>query len=340
MNIIIGNKQENQLNKLDIDIIKNVVGCYEASVLVEMFKTFFYNKIVLDVTALKDYEDINSYKKLISGIEADKIIFYMPENTNLCTAEFLYQLVNLGIYNFTSNLEGIKYLINHSNSYKEVEYIKKLVKKDNINNLQNEETKNSIEKKAQVIYDYEQKIIGFRNVTSHAGATTLIYMLKKELAMIFGINKVLAIEINKSDFSIFIDKEMISLKKEQLKDIIKKAKKYKVILIDLNDYPDNSVCDEVCYLVEPSIIKLNKLIRINSNVFEKLKGRKLILNKSLLSEKEISSFEAEAKIEVFYNIPALNERKRNDVLYDFLEKLELVSEYDKKDNKVFGLFRR
>lgn len=336
MNVIVGNQQENALDKLDIDVIKSITGCYEGHVLVEMFRTFYFNKMVLDVTALKHYENINSYKELISGLEADKIIFYIPENTKLCTAKFLYELVNIGIYNFTSNLEGIKYLIKHSNTYKEVEYIKKLV--EGPTTTSNEAAEETPQKEE---IDDSQKIIGFRNVTSHAGATTLIYMLKKELNSVFGDDKILAIEINRSDFSVFVDKEMISVSKENIKEAIKKAEKYKVILIDLNDYTDNAICTEVCYLVEPSIIKLNKLIRINNNVFQKLKGRKLILNKSLLSEKEIANFEAEAKTEVFYNMPALSERKRNDILYDFLEKLNIVGSSDKKDSsKVFGLFRR
>ena len=41
-------------------------------------------------------------------------------------------------------------------------------------------------------------------------------------------------------------------------------------------------------------------------------------------------------------MPPLNERKRNEEVVDLLRKLGLVSEkpVDKKDSKVFGLFRR
>lgn len=342
MNVIVGNQQQVVLDRLDIDVIKRVHGCYEVKVLIDMFRTFYFNKMILDVTAMKKYNDINSYKELISGLQAEKIIFYIPENSNLCTAKFLSQLVSIGIYNFTSNFEGIKYLTKHTNTYQEVEHIHKLAARSTGITQTIVKQRDEQEEKQEEKKELGNKIIGFRNVTSHAGATTLIYMLKKELASILGNNQVLAIEINKNDFSVYVDKEMISVSKENIKSILKKVDNYKIILIDLNDFTENSICDEVCYLVEPSIIKLNKLIKLNNNVFQRLKGRKIILNKSLLSEKEISNFESEAKIEVFYNIPALNERKRNEIIYDFLEKLNLISDNDKRDssNRVFGLFRR
>ena len=62
MNVIIGNKLQPQLTNLDVDVIKNISGIYEPNEIVEMFKSFFYNKMILDVTAIKDYEKINGYK--------------------------------------------------------------------------------------------------------------------------------------------------------------------------------------------------------------------------------------------------------------------------------------
>ena len=341
MNVIVGNQQQVVLDRLDIDIIKRVHGCYEVSELIDMFRTFYFNKMILDVTAMKKYNDIDTYKELINGLKADKIILYIPENSNLCTANFLSQLVDIGIYNFTSNFEGIRYLTKHTNSYQEVEHIHKLASRTK-GITQTVVKQRDEDELKEIKSDFGNKVIGFRNVTSHAGSTTLIYMLKKELESAYGNNSVLAIEINKTDFSIYVDKEMISVSKDKVKEILKQADNYKIILIDLNDFTENSICDEVCYLVEPSIIKLNKLIKLNNNVFQRLKGRKVILNKSLLSEKEISNFESEAKIEVFYNIPPLNERKRNEIINDFLEKLNLINENDRNEssNRVFGLFRR
>ena len=327
MNVVIANSQQNILSNLDIDIIKSITGTYEASEIVEMFKSFFYNKMVLDVTAIKNYEDIRSYQTLAMGLDVEKIIFFLPENSNLCTSNFLSKLISVGIYNFTTNLDGIKYLIKKSNTYKDVAHIQQL----------NELSTTIVNK-----VENGTKIIGVRNVTEHAGATTLIYMLKKELTVELG-NAVVAIEVDKNDFSAFNDKNMISTTSAQLRSIIERYRNASIILIDLNDSTDDSICGDVLYLLEPSIIKLNKLIRRNHTIFSKLKGKKLILNKSLLSNKDITDFEYEANTKVFYNMPPLDERKRNGVISDFLGRIGLLTKTEEKkesSNKIFGLFRR
>ena len=43
-----------------------------------------------------------------------------PECTSIKNANFLSQLVSIGIYNFTTNTEGVKYLIKKSNTYNDV----------------------------------------------------------------------------------------------------------------------------------------------------------------------------------------------------------------------------
>ena len=183
MNVIVANEKQNELSKLDIDIIKNTTGIFESSVLVEMYKTFFFNKIVVDGTALKNYRNIDTYKELIRGLEAEKIIFYIPENTSLCTANFLASLINIGIYNFTTNLDGVKYLIKHSNSLKDVEHILTVASQQPIVPAPiNTEEKSSTE---DLVINFDStvgpKIVGVKNLTRQSGATTFIYMLKNEL---------------------------------------------------------------------------------------------------------------------------------------------------------------
>lgn len=341
MNIIIGNNQRNELAKLDLDVIKSITGCYDAPILVEMFGTFFFNKMILDVTALKNCEDINSYKTLISGIDADKIIFYLPENTSLCTANFLSKLIDIGIYNFTTNLEGIKYLVKHINTYQDVEHIEKLAQRTAIP-VMNKPVVSSVTNTGYSDFNsIATRILGIKNVTYQAGATTFIYMLKKELNAVLGNESVLAIEIDKSDFSVFNDKQMISTTRNNLRSVLKKSMNYQVILIDLNDFPDESICSEIYYLLEPSIIRLNKLIRRNNSIFNSLKGRKIVLNKSLLTEKDVTDFEYETKMNIFFNMPPLDDRRRSDAMNNFIVKAGLVQGVKKDNsNKVFGLFRR
>ena len=83
---------------------------------------------------------------------------------------------------------------------------------------------------------------------------------------------------------------------------------------------------------------------MDHNAFSKIKKeeKKLILNKSLLSSKDILEFEYEAKAKVYYNLPPLDDRERNiHALSSFLLKLGFEVETDdemSKKNKILGLF--
>lgn len=327
MNVIVSNVQRNILAGLDIDIIKSISGEYEANEIVEMFKNFFFNKMILDVTAIKDFKNIKNYQTIAMGLDVEKIVFFLPEGTEVCTSNFLSKLVSMGIYNFTTNLEGVKYLLGHPNSYKDVAHIQQL---NEVSTVITQKIENG------------SNVIGIKNVTDHAGATTFIYILKKELKAHFG-DTVIAIEVNKTDFQYFGDKNMVSVSEDQLRSMIAKYAGASVILVDLNDCHDDSCCSDVLYLLEPTVIKLNKLMRRNRAIFSKLTGKKIVLNKSLLTNKDITDFEYEAKTKVFYNMPPLDERKKNPVVEDFLSRLGILEKtVDKKEsnNKIFGLFRR
>ena len=359
MNVIIANDKQNDLASLDIDIIKSLNGSYNASEIVEMFKSFFYSKMILDVTALKDYDHLEPYEVLAKGLDPNKIIFLLPEGSKLCTPNFLSKLISLNIYNFTTNLNGIKYLLKKANTLKDVEHIQKMAKEKENNFISNNETttsKDSNDKKN--IIDSGNNIttttntsnnasgngpiiIGFKNVTEHSGATTLIYMLKKELVSIHGSDNVIAIEIDKSDFQLFNEKNMISVKNTELRSVIQKYSQANVILVDINDCSDTSFCKDVIYLMEPSTIILKKLVRKNKAVFSSLLNKKVVLNKSMLLNNDVFDIEGEAGIKVFYNISPLDERKKNAVLVDFLTRLGLMGQNNTNNsNKIFGLFRR
>lgn len=354
MNVIIANEQQGQIATLDIDVIKSITGTYGANEIVEMFKNFFYSKMVLDVTAIKGYTDVKMFKILAEGLDPDKTIFFIPEGNSICTPNFLAQLVTLGIYNFTTNLEGVKYLLKKSNTYNDVAHIQKMgggglppspIQQDP--NALNETGAVQIQipkddiKTVQATQGLMNRTIklGIRSVSEHAGASSLIYMLKRELTSVFGENKVVAIEVNKSEFQFFNDKAMVSSNTNDLRGVVGRYNGMSVILIDLNDYEDNTICDDVLYLMESSTLKLNKLIRKNKNVFANLKNQKIILNQSLLSAKEVSELEYEAGIKFFYTLPPLNDRKKNDAITGLLAKLGLV-QVSTSSSKIFGLFRR
>ena len=347
MNVIVSNEQQEILANLDVDIIKNISGQYSANEIVEMFKNFFYSKMILDVTSLKGYTELKTYEELKNGLDVEKIIFFLPDGSSLCTSNFLAHLIQIGIYNFTTNLEGIKYLIKKPNTIKDVEHILKLgmAQEQPIpgGNTQFEETAFKSEIPVANVISEESTIIGFKNITEHAGATTLIYMVKNELINTYGKEGVMCLELDKNDFQLFNDKSMASIKNSQLKQALAQLRNVKVILVDLNGIPDDSFCNEVLYLVEPSTIKLNKLIRRNREILGKLRNCKVVLNKSLLQSNDVADFESEANLKVYYNMPPLDERKRNGIINDLLVKLGLLnssSSTNENQGRIFGLFRR
>lgn len=329
MNIIIANNSRDLLSNLDIDVIKSITGEYEAIEIVDMFKNFFYNRMVLDVTSIRNFENIANFEILSKGLDPDKIVFFLPEGSLICTANYLSKLVSLGIYNFTTNIDGVKYLLNKPNTYEDVASLQKL------NNTAAVVVTENVSSGVSSC-----KVIGFRNATVHAGATSLVYMIKNELNKTYGDN-IIAIEVDRRDFQYFNDKNMISISHDDLVSTIKNNQTKSVILVDLNDSSDDTLCSDVIYLLEPSVIKVNRLVKNRREFLSKLANKKVVLNKCLLSSKDVTLFEREAGINSFYDIPPLNDRVRNDILIDFCEKLDLLQEEGiTTNNGIFGKFTR
>ena len=64
MNVIISNKYQSLLGTLEIDVIKTINGEFTVQDLVNQFSNFFYNKMIIDITAIKNYENINIMREL------------------------------------------------------------------------------------------------------------------------------------------------------------------------------------------------------------------------------------------------------------------------------------
>ena len=64
-------------------------------------------------------------------------------------------------------------------------------------------------------------------------------------------------------------------------------------------------------MIEPSILKLQKLMALNASALQGLKGKKIVLNQSLLTSMDVANFEYEARLKVFYNLAPLNERSKS-----------------------------
>lgn len=348
MNVIIANKYNDKLSNLGIDLSKKLEGEFDVDEITSQFANYFYNKMIIDITAIKDYQNINNMKKLPMRLNVEKIIFLLDsENVNQM---FLSQLVDIGIYNFTTTIEGVMYLYNNPNSYRDV--AKYQDSSFNQNVIEEKQEKVEIHEDVPTInptfdnrrFDVREVsskkryILGIKNITPGAGATTLAYMLRN---LISNYKDVAAIEINKKDFIFLRDPDLISADGVELNSVLNSLMDKDVIILDLNGYGNTTICDDIIYLIEPTTIKLNKMVMLDRKVFDKHMGKKIVLNKSLLERKDISSFELESGSDVFYNIPPLDDKKDNtEYLMPLLEKLNILyGENGSNNDKFMGIFK-
>jgi len=333
MNVIVSNVNKEVFAELNVDILKTVSGEFSVEEIIQSFSNFFYNRMFLDITAIKGYTDIKNIQKLSIALDVSKIILLLGDNPIVNSNVYKSKLVSMGFYNFTTDITGLKYLYDNPNSYKDVASYQEMD-----NNISSVNVVNSVNETVPSTL----RVIGFKNVSLHAGATSLIYMMKKELSSRY---KVVAIEVNKKDFLYFNDKDMISVSEKDLGNTIFKHKSADIILVDLNDANESVMDGDVYYLIEPSTIKINKMLLTNKNTLAKLANKKVILNISLLSESDIKDFEKEANLNVFYNLGPMSDKVDNsNILLPFLEKLGLIKRVDngenkKSNNKLFGFLK-
>lgn len=323
MNVIISNKNKLLLENLGIDVIKELNGEFEIDEIISTFQNMFYQRMILDITAIKNYTDITNLQKLSISLNMEKLILLLDGTDSTCNPLFISNLISMGIYNFTKNVEGIQYLYNTPNTYRDVAQFHQLGTTQQAQPTNHAESNKKVETSRPLVTNNSPSkamVIGVKNLTKQSGATSLVYMMKKELSKRY---KVIAIEVDKNDFIYFRDNEMISAITSDIGGLISRYSGYDVILIDINNsMVAEGFCQDVIYLIEPTIIKLQKLMVLNATALQNLKNKKVVLNQSLLSQSEISNFEYEARIKIFYNIPPLNERNKNiEELKPFLEKL-------------------
>ena len=356
MNVIVSNKYTAMLSSLStkIDLIKTIDGEFQVEDLIAQFENFFFNKMILDVTAIVGYQDIATIQKLSFGLDMSKIILLLDDSPVVNSPQYLSELVSMGIYNFTRNIDAIVYLVDNPNSYKDVAQFHMLggggaTLPGNDVNVQNNQRGNNpgrsfINQNMAMAAPSigGTRVIGIKNLTEHAGATTFIYMLRKQLSEYYNV---IGVELDKDDFIYFNDQDLKSVSSGELASIINNpVNNYDAILIDINNSSEEANCTEMIYLVEPSTIKLNKMVRKDRAILERIRGMKIVLNMSLLDPNDIRDFEAEAGCSVFHNVPPLDEKKdRHRSLDELLNKLG----FDKnkpaaetnKSAKLFGIVK-
>ncbi len=301
MNVIVCNERK-ELNTLNIDIIKAVDGVYSVEELVGMFTNFFFNKMILDVTSIKDYNDYSNIKKLFENVDPSKVILYLNESTN--NKEYKSDLITLGLYNFTTDFNEIMELFNNPKKYDDVKNLQ--ISKSNFDiNAQIDQELGVNQNKEFTFedftlpgeYDGDKKIIGVINLTEHAGSTTLVVQMVKQLNVKY---KAIGIEMNKQDFIFFNTPNIYSCMSKE--DVLRKIKEHQecdAVIVDLNNYDYKEFCTDVIYLVEPGTIKVTKLLKRNGKAFEDISGEKIVLNRTNMDDSAVGEFEVETKCKIF-----------------------------------------
>ena len=301
MNVIIANRYQSMLQGINIDVIKVLNGEFEVNDIINSFQNFYFQRMIIAVTAIKGYKDVRNLPKLSISLDMEKIILLLDDSPETNSSEYLSKLISMGIYNFTKNAEGVQYLYNNPNSYRDVAHI---------HQIETQETPTSeIKKEENVVQNTNCKILGVKGVTKESGSTTLIYLMKKELENFYNVT---ALEVDKRDFMFLKGKNLVSTTSTDVGNALAKHNDSEIILVDINNSTAAlDMCHEVIYLIEPSTIKLNRLMMISSKTFRELLNKHIVLNKSLLNNKDVSDFEYESRLKVMYNMPPLNDRDKN-----------------------------
>ena len=278
MNVIVSNKYQSLLASLNIDVIKSINGEFTVEELVSQFQSFYFNKMIIDITAIKGYEEITVMQNLSVNFDMSKVILLLDDSEKVNSPVYISQLISMGIYNFTSDI-----------------------------------------------------------ITEHAGATTLIYLLKLHLEKAYNVK---AVEIDKNDFIYFNDNTLESVSSLGFNDFLSNNTNYDIILVDLNDGNVSEYCHDIIYLIEPGLIKLNKLIREDNAIFTKLNEKKIVLNRSVLDTKDVQDFEKESGSKVFFNMPCLDDKLDDQMVVNaFLTALGFSRIDANGSSGIFSIFK-
>ena len=332
MNLAIVNENVNVINSLTIDIIKVMHGVYDAETLKDELVNFYFSKVIIDITAIKNYYLSSDLLEVLNYFGTDKVILLLNDSEVCNNNKFLAELVKNGYYNFTKNAQAIGFLISKPNTYEDV---KKYVENETFtsvltqsnNTLKKDIVNNTITNTNSI---NNQIIIGIQNLSENAGATTLMVQMVKQLALNYNVK---GIELNGRDNIYFRnDKILTCIDYLEAKDYIKgRFKNINVIIIDLNNFKDkDSLCTDIIYLLEPGIIRLSKFVKNTPNLDEFLENKKIVLNRSALKDEEINYFEKQTGIKVFYNLINFDDRRERLLSVD---KLLIKLGFDKQEIK-------
>lgn len=337
MYIIIKNENSRIINNLTVNVSKTLVGDFTREDLDRELNLINYDKAIVDVTSIRNYYDDNYLYKFLEFFRSPSdVILLLNDGFVANSKHFLSKLISKGYYNFATTDSAVNRLLERNNTIDDVkEYM------DGNDFLKTDSIVSGIDKNKK--FETDKLIIGIENGFPHSGATTLMYMLVKEIGK---SKKVKGIEMINNDSLFFRDDRIISCESRiQFETIVKTLNDIDVYIVDLNGSDVREICNKVIYLIEPGTTKINKVVKGDREIYEMLKNSNVVLNRSNIKDEEMKTFEYETKFKVVGNVPNLNERldsndsltKLVDYLLDNKEKYEKLSKDDGNINKKVGL---
>ena len=337
MYIIIKNENSRIINNLTVNVSKTLVGDFTREDLDRELNLINYDKAIVDITSIRNYYDDNYLYKFLEFFRSPSdVILLLNDGFVANSKHFLSKLISKGYYNFATTDSAVNRLLERNNTIDDVkEYM------DGNDFLKTNSIVSGIDKNKK--FETDKLIIGIENGFPHSGATTLMYMLVKEIGK---SKKVKGIEMINNDSLFFRDDRIISCESRiQFETIVKTLNDIDVYIVDLNGSDVKEICNKVIYLIEPGTTKINKVVKGDREIYEMLKNSNVVLNRSNIKDDEMKTFEYETKFKVVGNVPNLNERldsndsltKLVDYLLDNKEKYEKLSKDDGNISKKVGL---
>lgn len=337
MYIIIKNENSRIINNLTVNVSKTLVGDFTREDLERELNLINYDKAIVDITSIRNYYDDNYLYKFLEFFRSPSdVILLLNDGFVANSKHFLSKLISKGYYNFATTDSAVNRLLERNNTIDDVkEYM------DGNDFLKTNSIVSGIDK--NIKFETDKLIIGIENGFPHSGATTLMYMLVKEIGK---CKKVKGIEMINNDSLFFRDDRIISCESRiQFETIVKTLNDIDVYIVDLNGSDVREICNKVIYLIEPGTTKINKVVKGDREIYEMLKNSNVVLNRSNIKDEEMKTFEYETKFKVVGNVPNLNERldsndsltKLVDYLLDNKAKYEKLSKDDGTINKKVGI---
>lgn len=330
---VVKNNNGEVINDLSLNVVKTLIGEFTNDDLEKELNNVNYDIAIVDITSIKNFNDDNYlYNFLDFFTKPENVIFIIHDEFFSTNLEIVRKLIEKRFYNFANNITDVYRLINNKNSFEDVR--KYLGGYDFLKSDITDSDKHTSNK-----FKTNKIIIGIENGTPHAGATTLMYMLVKEISK---GKKVKGIEMFNNDSMYFKDDRIITCQSRfQFETIVNTLNDIDIFIVDLNGSDVKELCNKVVYLVDPGYTKTNKIVKGNQKEYEKLLNCNIVLNRSNIKNDNLKNFEYETHLKIVGNVPNLNERlDNNNELKDLIRFLVGNIRIKNNNGGLFSFLRR